>query len=272
MEIEELRNLNWIDLPGKYLNPPNEVEWVIYQSEDVMVGTGASTQYYVPGWYVGEVKDTWKARSWLSKYLIKHGRSIADWYSRFILNLPSKPQCALPGCTRPAAFDKPSHGGFYECCCFDHAQSLRLIRSWRSSDYRTNWMNKYSTYLNSDHFKQVVRSNAYKKFLSKGDSDETCYFYIATIPGRFKYGVTKYDDIYIRSLINKGLNGFEYQNYRVLLKSTRKIVATIEYLISEGFNLGTEYIEFNTSNLLKFIEYYKSALNRVNTGDMPIIE
>lgn len=98
-------------------------------------------------------------------------------------------------------------------------------------------------------------------FLKKGNSEDICYYYIATLEGRdeiFKLGVTSS----IESRNKKGYQGIKYKSLEVLYTSTRINIAEIEYNVKLKFKnyiiFGNE--GFDNSIKDEIINYIKEII------------
>lgn len=121
--------------------------------------------------------------------------------------------------------------------------SNKLIGKNLYHAFRSSW-NKSNAYLSISKFVKY-------SFLLKGNLDDVCYFYIATSnEGDFKYGVTV--DILERKRLGN------YRNIKCILKSTRLIVAELEYQVKINLKSSSEYMDWK--NVRKFMNSYKESI------------
>lgn len=82
--------------------------------------------------------------------------------------------------------------------------------------------------------------------------DKLCYFYIATIDNKFKFGITSFPDA--RKHCLESYEQKKVTNFKVILSNKGNYVADLEYLIKEYLGENTEYLEFNG-----FVQNFRKA-------------
>lgn len=134
-----------------------------------------------------------------------------------------------------------------------------------TSNIKVSGYNKIFDELNIDRNNAAIEDLILidkKMFLNKGNLNDTCYYYVVFFDESniFKLGVTSNID----SRIKRGYHGLKYDKFSVLFKSTREVIAELEYKVkleykdyicfnNEGFSIEVKdeilnYIE----NLIKF--------------------
>lgn len=97
-------------------------------------------------------------------------------------------------------------------------------------------------------------------FLNKGNPKDICYYYIVDFrdSDMFKLGVTANID----SRIKRGYHGLKYENISILFKSTREIIAEIEYKVKLEFKdyicFGNEGFSLNKKDII--LNYIKELI------------
>lgn len=101
-------------------------------------------------------------------------------------------------------------------------------------------------------------------FLNKGNPNDTCYYYMVSFDESniFKLGVTSNID----SRIKRGYHGLKYDKFSVLFKSTREVIAELEYKVKLEYK---DYICFNNEGFSievkdKILSYIENLIKLYN--------
>lgn len=89
-------------------------------------------------------------------------------------------------------------------------------------------------------------------FMSHGEPDDICEFYIATAGNKFKFGIS------INS--NNRAKNAEYDNIKVIFRSSRVNIAELEYLIKLDLKISKEYIDWD--RVPEFRKSYNSHIDK----------
>ena len=136
--------------------------------------------------------------------------------------------------------------------------NIKLSRTKRIKNSIQNLVNKligknlYHAFRSSWKESYIGKSKFVKySFLLKGNLDDVCYFYIATTDkNEFKYGVT--------SNISERKRLGSYKNIKCIFKSSRLIVAELEYQVKMNMMSSSEFM--NWHDVRKFMNSYKISI------------
>lgn len=88
-------------------------------------------------------------------------------------------------------------------------------------------------------------------FMTYGEPNDICEFYIATAGNKFKFGISHNSDYRAKSA--------EYDNIKVIFRSSRINIAELEYLIKMDLKISKEYIDWS-----RVSEFRKSYNNHID--------
>lgn len=100
------------------------------------------------------------------------------------------------------------------------------------------------------HKKQSIEG-CFTRFLQMGDSSDPCEFYIASTTTGLKFGISSNSNLRLELADN-------YLRIKVLFKSSRLAVASVERFIKYELNQGHEYVSWKKTS--KFRKAYLKAL------------
>lgn len=222
--------------------------------------------------------NEWIAANFIDRYLTKHyGIGSKEYYNLihgFEINYHRT--CIAPHCNNKVAFRSLWHGYRQTCSyeCRDMLQSERLTewyatatdderrafidaqhQWWWDDSYKSNYHDMIGFERETYTSTKVVATWNFKKFLSNGNLDDLCEFYIAKTIDKFKFGVS----------ITLAESGW-YKHYiksKVILRLPRIQAGLLEYLIKLDMDIDTEYIDWNLVE--KFRRSYSNNLKLITS-------
>lgn len=271
------KNIKWIDDKGNLWNDPKSLEWIEYSRSDVINESTNTHWHLIPGWFIGQENDVWKSRH-MKPFLKHYGRTIEEWYCRFILNLDHVPTCEAPGCnnTVPLRFGK-IFGGLQKYCCFEHQfipgsphgkwtdqrrlnESLGKIRMYKE---------KPETLKKKSDFLKIPKNAAHMQKMAIMKKSNSIYgFYLArTESGKLKFGVSKNCSFEWRMKSQELYNRDKYLAIHGLFTTDNITAAELEYELKSNFNYS-EYLDWDQFKSFKiklkeYIEKYSDKLNKI---------
>lgn len=266
----DIVNNNGIGPDGKIWNPPNSKEWINYSKKDILFTTTKNKQsnkYIIPGWFINSSKDKILHR-YLDRFLRSRGRTIEEYYVRFVLNDFNILRCKNPECNKPLKIYGKFCRGFNDYCLFKCQFAEGTPHTQKNIDSMRNiWKNPNSKVHQENWHRARVESA--RKLLSEGKMQAKLqynnliknkkgiyHFYLSVIrDGRVKLGVVKKGCINYRIELNRKYRCNEYLSLHVIFTSDLRSIASLEYRIKKRLN-WREYHPFE--KLHEIIEIFRS--------------
>ena len=101
-------------------------------------------------------------------------------------------------------------------------------------------------------------------FLSYGDFNDDCEFYITIFNGKFKYGVSINSSNRIHC--NQSFYKVPESKFKIIFKGTRLEVANLEALVKLNLDEASEYLDFNNT-MYKFRKSFIKSLQDLKEGN-----
>lgn len=192
--------------------------------------------------YLDQLSDEiiWVSRVYINRYLDLNYHITQQQYYNLVIygNINYIPKC--PYCNNPRKYWRLINGYYTTCSNYE------CISNKHSIDNKIRWSLLGHGVKYEHYCKKLGMASGYKcsnkahlaKWLSMGNPDDECYFYIAST-SKLKFGIT-YDT-------NSRKIKAGYHNIKVLFKGSRLIVGNLEYLIKNELCTRSEYIDWHST-------------------------
>lgn len=255
MTIEELKNNGWKDENDHLWNDPDNNNWILYKMTEV---EPLPRKYFIPYWFIGEQSDLLIGHLSIKSVLSEHGRSLEEYYSRFILNLSDVPTCENEGCNNKVHVrDGKIPRGLTKCCCRSCHISKRNRKLWKDPDYIMN-SSEFKFKKSQEMTNNLMEWNYNPEFQARSKRGKILshvgvnyIFYISrTLSGFLKFGVAQDGTTDWRLYVQKEFNGDEYVSFHTIFKSDNIRMADFEYNLKSKFGFR-EYMDWSEFKKLK---------------------
>jgi len=178
----------------------NEIVLKTYNINDLILGEGHTKRVYVPPGYLSQFPDgAYVSSIWLGRYLDWEGKTIQDYYDRWILNITvrsDRPKC--PNCGKELPFGRNLGEGYrYEFCSLKCKANYAL----EHPDEYPEYFNSFLQYKSTDRtFYDFQIYKDYKRALSGIGYYELkdMYFYVIISTKFIKIGISMNEGAYDR--------------------------------------------------------------------------
>lgn len=177
-----------------------------------------------------------------SNILNSIGKTVQEWYDRWILNIETADRPKCPICGNDLEFIKVTLG--YRTTCSKKCNAIRCLNNSEFYNTRVEVLNSYES--------QAL--NKYNQFVNIGNETDRCILYLGiTNKGNLKYGIT---NLQFQDKLGLYTNKEHLITIHKITEGTRLQIAKLEYNIKLERKDSNEILDFcELHNLISILKY-----------------